>query len=174
MAARSDAGSGGSAFVLTRVFDAPREQVWRAWTELDQLQKWWGPKGVAIDSSTLDLRPGGVFHYRMRPPAGGEMWGKFVYREIVPPERLVFVNSFSDAQGNTVRAPFNADWPLEVLSTLTFEEQNGKTTLTLRGVPLNANDAERAAFEGMFGSMQQGWGGTLDQLTDYMARSVNA
>ena len=99
------------------------------------------------------------------------MWGKFVYREVKPPERLVFVNSFSDEKGNIIRAPFSADWPLEVLSTLTFEEQNGKTTLTLRGVPLNASDAERKAFEGMFGSMQQGWGGTLDQLAQHLAKA---
>jgi uncharacterized protein YndB with AHSA1/START domain len=169
MAARNESAPGGPEFVVTRVFAAPREMVWRAWTELDRLKQWWGPKGFGIDSCTLDLRPGGVFHYRMKPPNGGEMWGKFIYREVAPPERLVFVNSFSDAEGNTVRAPFSADWPLEVLSTLTFEEANGQTTLTLRGVPVNPNEAERAAFGGMFGSMQQGWGGTLDQLATHLA-----
>ena len=81
-----------------------------------------GPKGFATTSARNDPRPGGVFHYRMRSPAGQEMWGKWVYREIAPPERLVFVQSFSDEAGNTVRAPFSAEWPLEVLSTVTFAE----------------------------------------------------
>jgi uncharacterized protein YndB with AHSA1/START domain len=162
-----------NAFVVTRVYDAPRALVWKAWTELERLKQWWGPKGFAMQSSTLDLRPGGRFHYNMRGPAGavmGDMWGKFVYREIVPTERLVFVTSFSDPAGNTVRAPFSAEFPLEVMSTLTFEENGDRTTLTMRGVPLNATDAERKFFDGMFPSMQQGWKGTLDQLAEHLAK----
>ena len=85
----------------------------------------------------------------------------------MPPERLAFVSSFSDAQGNTVRAPFSETWPLEVLSTVTFAERD-KTTVTMRGVPINATEAERQTFQGMHGSMRQGWGGTLDQLTEYL------
>ena len=106
----------------------------------------------------------------MRSPAGQEMWGKWVYREIAPPERLVFVQSFSDEAGNTTRAPFSADWPLEVLSVVTFAEHGGRTTVTLRGVPVNATEAERKTFAAGYESMRQGWAGTLDQLAEHLAK----
>jgi uncharacterized protein YndB with AHSA1/START domain len=158
--------------VITRTFDAPRELVWKALTEFDRLAEWWGPKGFAWLGGTLDLRPGGVFHYGMGAPGGGpQMWGKFVYKEIVPPNKLVFINSFADASGNTIRAPFSDTWPLEVHNTWTLDERDGKTTLTLRGYPHNATQAERDTFESMRGSMQQGFAGTFDQLADYLARA---
>ncbi|MDB5085384.1 MAG: activator of Hsp90 ATPase 1 family protein, partial [Bacilli bacterium] len=73
-----------------------------------------------MNVTKIDLRPGGIFHYRQRSPEGQEMWGKFVYREIVAPEKLIFTNSFSDEAGNTVRAPFSPTWPLKILNTFTF------------------------------------------------------
>ena len=97
-------------FVITRVFDASRERVWEAFTKPEHLQHWWGPKGFTMRTIKLDLRPGGMFHYSMRSPDGKEMWGKFAYREIAPPERLVFVTSFSDEAGNITRHPFSATW----------------------------------------------------------------
>src|SRR5665647_1251665 len=93
-----------SELVLTHVFNAPRELVFKAWTDAEHLKHWWGPAGFKISISKFDIRPGGVFHYCMKSDAGDEMWGKFVYHEIVAPEKLVFVNSFSDEEGNTVRA----------------------------------------------------------------------
>jgi len=162
--------TGGEEFVVTRTFDAPRDLLWRVWTEAGHLQHWWGPKGFRVLNCTNDLRPGGVFHFGLRAPDGSVMWGKWVYREVRPPERLVFVSAFSDAAANTVRAPFSADWPLEVLSTLTLAEQAGRTTLTMRAVAISLTEAERRTFEAMFGSMQQGWAGTLDQLEAYLAR----
>ena len=159
------------AFTTSRTFGAPRAVVFRAWTETEHLTRWFGPVGFTTEASTNDPRPGGVFHYRMRAPNGAEMWGKWVYREVAPPERLVFVSSFSDAAGGTARAPFSPDWPLEVLSTVTFAEQDGETTVTLRAVPIHATEAERNAFLAMHGSMRQGWGGTLDQLAAYLARA---
>jgi uncharacterized protein YndB with AHSA1/START domain len=118
----------------------------------------------------MDLRPGGVYHYCMRSPDGHDMWGKFVYREIVKPERIVFVNSFSDEKANVARHPMHLAWPLEMLSTITFTEQAGGTTVTVRWLPLNATEEERKTFEAGFDSMQQGWSGTLDRLTDYLAK----
>ena len=167
--ATMDAASSTGEFVITRTFDAPREMVWKAWTEQERLAKWWGPKGFTFLSGTLDLRPGGLFHYGMRSPDGKEMWGKFVYREIVPQERLVFVVSFSDKNGGTSRHPMSATWPLEVLNTLTLTEQAGKTTLTIRGVPVNATEGERKTFAGAHESMQKGFAGTLDQLAEFLA-----
>jgi uncharacterized protein YndB with AHSA1/START domain len=106
--------------------------------------------------------------YSLRTPDGKEMWGKFVYREILPPDRLVFVNSFSDPHGNVVRAPFNPKWPLEILNTLTLGEQFNLTTLSLIGKPLNATGDELALFESMLDSIHEGFSGTFDQLAAYL------
>lgn len=173
--ADSNAGAAANAaqgeLVITRVFNAPRELVWKAWTEPERLARWWGPAGFAVSVVAFDLRPGGVFLYGMRTPDGEAMWGKFVYREVAAPERLVFVTSFADEAGNTIRAPFSADWALEVLSTLTLAEYEGRTTLTMHGVPINATDAERQTFAAFEDSMQEGWKSTLDQLADYLANA---
>ena len=157
-------------FVITRTFDAPRDLMFRAWTEEERLKRWWGPKGFTLAACKIDLRPGGVFHYCLQSPGGNEMWGKWTFREVAAPERIVFVSSFSDAEGNMVRAPFSDTWPLEVFSTLTLEERDGQTTVTMRCIAMNATEAERATFEGMFDSMKIGWGGTLDQLAEYLAQ----
>jgi uncharacterized protein YndB with AHSA1/START domain len=161
-------------FVISRVFDAPRERVWKAWTDPQALAQWWGPKGSQIRVIKLDVQPGGIFHYAMAFQPGRDMFGRFIYREIAPPERLVFVNSFSDAEGGITRAPFpqlGNTWPLEVLNNLTFTEQDGKTTVTLRGGPINATEEERKTFASMFDSMRQGFGGTFDQLAAYLAKA---
>lgn len=171
--AKSSAATGraGNEFVITRTFDAPRELVFKAWTDAERLARWWGPKEFTWVSGKVDLRPGGMFHYCMRSPNGQEMWGKFVYREVAKPERIVFVNSFSDEKGGTVRAPFNANWPLEILNTLTLTENEGRTKLTLRGYPTGATEAERKTFEEAFKSMEQGFGGTFDQLAGYLRKT---
>jgi uncharacterized protein YndB with AHSA1/START domain len=96
--------------------------------------------------------------------------GKFVYREIVAPERIVFINSFSDEKGGLTHHPLSPDWPLEMLSTVTFTEHEGRTTFTVKWVPLNATGAERKTFESGHESMQKGWTGTLDQFAEYLAK----
>ncbi len=159
-------------FVITRVYDAPRDLVWKAWTEADRLAQWWGPRGAKIRVIKLEVRPGGVFHYSMQFKPGHEMFGRFVYREIAAPQRLVFINSFSDANGGITRAPFpqlGDKWPLEVLNTLTLTEQAARTTLMLRGSPINATEEERSMYLSMFDSMRQGFGGTFDQLAEHLA-----
>ena len=97
------------------------------------------------------------------------MRGKFVYREIVAPERLVFVVSFTDEEGNLKRHPMSPTWPLEVFNTTTLTEQDGKTTQTIHGVPINATEEEPKTFEAGRDSMKQGFKGTLDQLAPYLA-----
>jgi uncharacterized protein YndB with AHSA1/START domain len=131
--------------------------------------KWFGPKGVKITVADLDLRPGGKFHYGMELPDGKAMWGRFLYREIVPEERIVLVNSFSDEAGGITRHPFSATWPLELLATTTFTEHDGKTTLTLKWEPLNPTPEERQTFDSGHASMRQGWSGTFDQLAECLA-----
>jgi uncharacterized protein YndB with AHSA1/START domain len=156
--------------VITRNFDAPRDLVFKVWSEAEHLKNWWGPKGFKLAVAKLDFRPGGVFHYNMQSPDGHKMWGKFVYHEIESPEKIVFVNSFSDPEGNIVRAPFSATFPLEIRNLLTFTETEGKTTITLRGGPINVTEEERSFYNGMFESMKQGFGGTFDQLDEYLAK----
>lgn len=163
---------GERELVITRIFDAPRELVWQAFTESDRLAHWWGPKGFTMLVHTLDFRPGGVFHYSMRSPDGHIGWGKFVYRDIQAPERLVFVSSFADADGNIIRSPFSPTWPLEVLNAVTLAESNGKTTVILRGGPINSTEGERDTFWNARESVRQGFAGTFDQLADYLAEQV--
>ena len=158
-------------FVISRTFDAPRDLVWKAWTERERLMQWFGPKGMTITDAKIDFRPGGLFHYCIRTPDGKDMWGKFVYREIVAPERIVLVSSFSDENGGITRHPWSATWPLEMLTTTTLIEEAGKTKLTIRWAPLNATETERATFDAARAGMQQGWGGTLEQLTAYLAKA---
>ena len=161
--------AGITDFVITRELNAPCNKVWRAWTEREQLMQWFGPKGFTMPVANLDFRPGGVFHYAMRSADGHDMWGKWIFKEIVAPQKLVLISSFSDAQGGITRHPMAADWPLETLSTTTFEEQNGKTLLTIRWSPWNATEAEIKKFTESHAGMQQGWGGTFEQLTAYLA-----
>ena len=165
-------GNNPQEFVISRVFDAPRELVWKCFTDPKRMQQWWGPKGVTIEKSDMDLRPGGRYLYAMRTADGSIMWGKMMYREITPPSRLVFVNSFSDEGGGTTRHPMAPTWPLEMLSVFTFEEENGKTRFTVKWTPLNAGEEERATFAAGHGSMQNGWGGTLDKLAAYIAEGA--
>jgi uncharacterized protein YndB with AHSA1/START domain len=161
----------GQEFIITRVFDAPRELVFSAFTDAEGMKRWWGPKGFTVISSKMDLRPGGTYHYGMKTPDGSTMWGKFVYREIVRPERIVLVNSFCDEAGNVTRHPMAPTWPLRMLSTFLFTEQDGRTTLTVKWSPLEADETERATFAGAHDSMRQGWTGTMDQLDSYLAKA---
>ncbi len=157
-------------FETVREFNAPRDLVWAAWTEEKHLKQWFGPKGLTMPQCKLDFRPGGTFHYCFRMPDGNEMWGKWTFREITPPRKIVLVTSFSDAQGGITRAPMSATWPLETLATTVLEERDGKTVVTLRWVAINATDEERRTFDSSHESMKQGWGGTMDQLAAYLAQ----
>jgi uncharacterized protein YndB with AHSA1/START domain len=156
-------------FEIVRTFDAPRDLVWRAWTEREHLMQWFGPTGVTMPTATLDLRPGGRFHFSMRSPDGSELWGRFVFREIVPPERLAWAHAFSDKEGGLGRTPFGGEWPLELLTTVTFTEEAGRTTVTMRWSPLGPTDAERRAFDAAHDDMRTGWGGTFDRLEAHLA-----
>ena len=161
-------------FVITRLFDAPREVLWKCFTEPERMKEWFGPKGSVVVASKMDLRVGGTYHGAMRAGDGPVMWAKFVYREVVAPQRLVWVHSFSDEAGGLTRHPMAPTWPLEMLSTFTFEEEpGGKTKLTIRWSPHNATEEERKTFDAGQDSMRQGWGGTLEKLTAYLAKQNN-
>jgi uncharacterized protein YndB with AHSA1/START domain len=158
-------------FVITRIFEAPRQRVWKAWSEADELRAWWGPKGCTIEVATLEFRPGGFFHYTMQFANGTAWWGRFLYRDISTQERIVWLNSFSNPGCGITRAPFGAAIPLEVLNDVTFTEKAGKTTVSLRASPHGATEEEIATFAGMHAGLEQGFGGTFDQLAAVLAQA---
>jgi len=178
-AASSISSPPGTPFIITRVLKAPRDLVFKVWTEREHLIQWFGPKGTTTPTCMLDLRVGGAFHYCMRMADGQEHWGKWIFREIAAPQgsregRLVFVASFADAQGNTVRQPWDKNWPMEWLSTVTFAEHAGigrGTVVTVEWIPINASELERDTFDAGRSSMQQGWGGTMERLTEHLAKT---
>jgi uncharacterized protein YndB with AHSA1/START domain len=159
-------------FVIERVLNAPRDLVWRAFTEPERMKQWWGPKGFTVTHCEIDLRPGGRCHYALKSPTGDVIWGKLAYREIVPPQRMVLINSFSDEAGGTTRHPGHASWPLEMRSVFTLEEQpSGKTKLTIRWSPHNATEEEHKTFDTNHNSMRMGWSGSFEQLEAYLAKA---
>lgn len=166
--ARMQAEAIGAQFEIRRLLEAPRSLVWKALSEPERLAHWWGPKGFEMKSQSMTFRAGGTYHYVVSSPAQ-TMWGLFRYREIVPEEKILFTNSFSDDKGNIVRAGFSENWPLEVLNeqNLAAEGRN-RTRLTLVGFPIHANEKEREMFKGMHESMQGGFGASFDQLDRYL------
>jgi uncharacterized protein YndB with AHSA1/START domain len=160
-------------FVIARVFNASRGVLWSCFTEPERMKEWWGPKGSIIVSSKMDFRVGGIYHGAMRAGDGPVMWAKFVYREIVAPERLVWVHSFSDEAGGLTRHPLSPTWPLEMLTTVTFAEEPGdKTKVNLCWSPLHASAEEQATFNAAHDSMNGGWAGTFERLDAYLAADV--
>jgi uncharacterized protein YndB with AHSA1/START domain len=159
-----EAAATESQIVITRVFDAPRDLVFKAWTEPERLTRWWGPTGFTSPVCRIDLRAGGVFHNCMRSPDGQDFWSKGVYREVVVPERIVCTDSFADAEGNVVEPSQYgmASWPREALLTVTFAEADGQTTLRVRHAVGSAAATERDM-------CQQGWSQSLDKLAGYLA-----
>ena len=157
MAARSStvAALAERELVITRIFDAPRELVFKAWTDPKHLAQWWGPKGFTNPVCEMDVRPGGSLRIVMRAPDGVDHPMKGVFREVVEPERLVFTNVAVDAQGNHL---------LEGLTTVTFAEQGGKTKLTVR---TNAAGLVAEAAQ-MLAGMEEGWTQSQDRLEAYL------
>lgn len=157
-------------FEITRTFNAPRELVFKAFTESEHLEHWWGPKGWPFEIYKLDLRQDGILHYNQKSNDGNVMWVRFVYHEISALEKLVYTSSFSDEEGNIVRAPFDDNWPLETLNTLTFTELEGKTTLTLIMALVSPAEEEINTFEESKEMIQEGYAGTFDQLDEYLSK----
>jgi len=142
---------------LTRVFDAPREQVFAAWIRAEHLAHWFGPKGFTIHSCEADPRPGGLFRLCMHSPEGKDYWVRGTYREVVAPGRLVIDCSADDENGVT---------RLEETIRVTFAEDGGRTTLTLNATAAGPG----AVAAGMLKGMDQGWAETIDRLALRVAR----
>jgi uncharacterized protein YndB with AHSA1/START domain len=152
---------GKQEIVITRIFDAPRELVWKAWTDPKHFQRWWGPKDYTCPFCQMDLRVGGKYLNCMRSPEGQEYWSTGVYREIIPMERIVFTDCFADEQGNVVPAThygMSADFPLEMLVTVIFEDSGNKTKMTLKHVDLPIGE--------MTEQTGAGWNESFDKLAE--------
>jgi len=132
--------------VITRVFDAPRELVWKAWTDPKRLAQWWGPRGFTNPRCEVDVRPGGVIRIDMRAPNGAIYPMSGVYREIVAPERLVYTSGALDQEEKLI---------FEFHHTVVFEDQKGKTLMTMKTHLLNATPAAAAYTGGFKAGMSQ-------------------
>lgn len=148
---------------IVRIFDAPREKVWKAWTEPEHLKKWWGPKGFTAPEIRQDLKTGGKYVYCMQGPAGTEwdkpMWSGGEYKEVVPMEKIVATDNFTDENGNIIdpkEVGMPGEWPEQMVVTVTFEDApGGKTKLTLVHTGHPAEMADMA---------EAGWNESLDKF----------
>jgi uncharacterized protein YndB with AHSA1/START domain len=156
-------------FVITRVFDAPPDLLWKCFTEPERMKEWFGPKGSIVVAAKMDLRVGGVYHGAMRGPDGKVMWAKFVYREIAPPRRLVWEHSFSDEAGGLTRHPLSPTWPLRLLTTGCARCAGRQDLAHATWAPLNASPQEQSTFEAAHEGMRGGWGGSFERLDAYLA-----
>jgi uncharacterized protein YndB with AHSA1/START domain len=143
------------SIIGTRVFDAPRELVWTAWTDPKHLAQWWGPNGFSTTTSAFDMRPGGVWRFVMHGPDGRDYQNRITFDEIVRPERIVYRHG----GGEDVE-------PVQFTQTVTFEDVGGKTRLTWRGVFPSAAERERVIKE--YGA-DKGLVQTLSRLGEYLA-----
>jgi uncharacterized protein YndB with AHSA1/START domain len=138
--------------VITRLFDAPRELVWKAWTEREIVLKWLGPKDFTAVDFSLDPRPGGAWHSSMRSPDGKEYSNRGTVREAVEPERLVFTFAWDNEDGSPGR---------EMLITITFADRDGGTEMTFaQALFESAEDRD---------GHREGWSESFDKLTEYLA-----
>lgn len=155
--------------VIERIFDAPRELVWKAWTDPEMVKKWWGHEGFNAPSIKIDFRVGGKYVFAMHGPAGSEwdkdMYSAGVYKEIVPMEKIVSTDYFSDENGNKVDPKtygMNINSPREMDVVVGFEDAgDNKTKLSIE-YPRPESEEQ---FQAMLKSgMKEGWNSSLDKL----------
>jgi len=159
-------------YVLERIFDAPRDLVWKAWTDPALLPNWYGPR-VDTTIHQLDLEPGGLWLLEMNW-GGQSHFQRAEYTEVTPPERLVWLHSSADAAWNIIASPMMPDWPKTLLTTVTFEETPGeetdaKTLVRLTWVPFEASAAEIACFAAAIDGMGKGWESGMALLADLLS-----
>jgi uncharacterized protein YndB with AHSA1/START domain len=144
--------------LITRNFNAPRDQVWKAWTDSQQVPEWWGPRGFTARVTQLDLRPGGTWRYVMIGPDGTEYPSKGVFQEIVPPERIVTTDEFDEGfPGDTIQG---------IVITATFADRGKQTQLTIDIVHQSAEDCHQHEEMGVI----DGWNSTLDRLGEFLTK----
>jgi uncharacterized protein YndB with AHSA1/START domain len=149
------------SFIITRIFDAPRERLWQQWTDAEQFGCWWGPKDFTAPYTQIDLRIGGKYLYCMRGPDGKDYWGTGVFKEITEPSRNVYTDSFADEHGNVVPATYygmDGNFPLEMEVEVTMEDIGGKTRMSLRHSGLPKGE--------MLEQTKEGWNQSFDKLVE--------
>lgn len=154
-------------YVLERVFDAPRQLVWKTWTDPELVPRWYGP-GVTSIVHKMEPKSGGVWLHEMQW-SGKSNFQRADYTDVAPHERLVWLHANTDSDWNIISNPMMADWPRILLTTVTFDEKDGKTTMRLTWVPHEATDAEIACFEGALDGMGKGWGAGMELLEKLLA-----
>lgn len=158
-------------YVLERTFDAPRDLVWRTWTEPELLARWYGPNVETIVHK-LDVQPGGLWLNEMK-------WGdnshyqRVEYTEVTPPERLVWLHAVADADWNITANPMMPDWPRILLTTVIFTETGGKTEMRLTWVPHEASEAEISCFADAIAGMDKGWAKGMELLAEILVELQN-
>lgn len=153
---------------LAHEFDAPKQTVFNAFSTADALGQWWGPVECKNSVITLDFRTGGIFHFKMEMQ-GHVSYGRFIFGAIQPYDLLEFTNAFADAEAQVVKAPFDIDLPMEIFYRLVFTEHNGKTRITLTGIPVNPSKSEADGFISIDADMHKGFAATFDKLAQYLA-----
>jgi uncharacterized protein YndB with AHSA1/START domain len=146
---------------IVRVFDAPRALVWKAWTDPNMMAQWFGPKHFTNPVCGLDVQPGGKLRIVMCGPDGADYPCEGVFREVIAPERLVFTNNAVDKDGKLM---------LEGLTTVTFVEQSGKTTMTLHTHAVGHVPIAKQ----MLAGMEAGWTQSIDKLKELLRMRVGA
>jgi len=139
--------------LITHLFDAPRELVFKAWTDPEQLKHWYAPDGCTIDFKSIEVKAGGEFHSCIHDPVHGDCWIKGVYQEVVPPEKLVFTMELSNEQGVLVtanEAGKSEDWPQAIITTVTFTPIGEQTKLTLHQTVAEAEAKKTGAYQSWF------------------------
>lgn len=150
---------------ITRIFDAPRELVFKAWTDPEHLKHWYAPYGCTISIYELDFRPGGAIHTCIHNPEVPDCLCRGVYLDIEEPVRIVFTSHFVDEEGTFVEpadAGMEPGWPRETTVTVTFDEHGEQTRVTLHQTVSEALATRRGAY--------QGWIAMLDQLEKHLAQ----
>ena len=156
-------------YSISRVLNAPLALVYQVHTDPAHLAQWMSPAGFKVIKADQDFRPGGRYHYGLEAPDGSQMWGKQIFKEIVPQSKLVYLQSFSDKDGSVSRHPLSPTWPLQMLATTTFKDLGGgKTEVTISWQPYEATDEENATFDAARGGMDQGFAGTFANLETYL------
>jgi len=158
-------------FSIQQFFGTPPAKFWQAWTQQALLQRWLSLKGSTVEVAHCDARPGGYTMSVFTFPGEPLMRVKFAYLEVVAPKKLAWLHSFVDPQGNNVRHPFNAKWPLQTLITVTFDHALAdQTHVTLTWTPVDASEDEQKAFADGIASMQTVWEFNFQQLADLIAQ----
>jgi len=159
-------------FTVTRVFNAPVELVYKVNTEVEHLKKWFGPAGTKVIQFKMNFKVGGINLYGLEIMPGVEMWGKQTYVEIVPNQKIVLIQSFSDKDGNITTHPMSPTWPKEMLSTTTFEAEGKQTRVTISWHPHNSDAVGENTFDTSRESMTGGFKGMMDTLETYLGGLV--